>query len=275
MAEWLEGAKLQFACSAHYIDHVDPANLTTEQQTFLRDIPDPMFRETIRDFMMNQQFRRDYWVKGARKLASIDQTEAIRNSKVMLVSPRNDIVLKVNGALGEAELSANIYNPILDTLSDRKIKSIAQIEQTVGDKGVTLAQILQAVMVLCGSGRIAAVQDDADISKAKKQTDKLNQHICHLARGSNDVSFLASPVTGGGFPVSRFQQLFLLSIAQGKKQASDWAQFSWQILASQGQKILKDGKTLETAEENLAELTSQAREFADKQLPILKALQIA
>jgi len=32
---------------------------------------------------------------------------------------------------------------------------------------------------------------------------------------------------------------------------------------------------LETAEENLAELTAQANVFADKQLPILKALQIA
>ena len=43
----------------------------------------------------------------------------------------------------------------------------------------------------------------------------------------------------------------------------------------QGQRLLKEGKTLETAEANLAELTTQATEFADKRLPILKALQIA
>lgn len=38
---------------------------------------------------------------------------------------------------------------------------------------------------------------------------------------------------------------------------------------------MKDGKTLETAEENLAELKVQAEAFAAKQLPLLKALQIA
>ena len=47
------------------------------------------------------------------------------------------------------------------------------------------------------------------------------------------------------------------------------------VLAAQGQKILKEGEPLDSAEENLAELTAQAQTFADKQLPILKALGIA
>jgi hypothetical protein len=62
MAQWLAPAKLQYACSAHYLDFIDAINLTNEQQAFLKDIPDPMFRESVRDFMVNQQFRRDYWV---------------------------------------------------------------------------------------------------------------------------------------------------------------------------------------------------------------------
>jgi hypothetical protein len=47
------------------------------------------------------------------------------------------------------------------------------------------------------------------------------------------------------------------------------------MLAAQGQRIVKEGKQLETTEENLAELTAQAQAFADKQLPILKALMVA
>ncbi len=66
MAESLEPERLHYACSAHYLDHIDGINLTEEQQTFLKEITDPLFRESIRDFMVNQQFRRDYWVKGAR-----------------------------------------------------------------------------------------------------------------------------------------------------------------------------------------------------------------
>ena len=95
------------------------------------------------------------------------------------------------------------------------------------------------------------------------------------ARSSNDISALASPVTGGGVTVGRFQQVFVLAIQQGKKKPDDWAAFVEQILASQGQKIVKEGKPLDTPAEQLAELTTQAHEFAVKQLPSLKALQIA
>ena len=93
-------------------------------------------------------------------------------------------------------------------------------------------------------------------------------------RASADIAYLASPVTGGGVPVNRFQQLFVLALQQGKKKPEDWAAFVAQILALQGQKIVKDGKPIETAQEQLAELTTQATDFATKQLPILKALQI-
>lgn len=275
MAEWLEGAKVQYVCSAHYLDHIEAVNLTAEQQAFLKEIADPMFRETTRDFMVNQQFRRDYWVKGARRITPLEQMEVLRQQKLLLVTPRPDVSLKVTGALGEATMSETVYAPILDLLADHKAKSLAQIEQGVKDKGVAFSQVIQAAMLLTGAGHLALVQDDQIISKAKKQTDKLNAHLCQKARGSNDIGYLASPVTGGGFNVSRFQQLFLLCMVQGKKQPVEWAQFAWQTLAAQGQKLLKEGKTLETGEENLAELTSQAQNFAEKQLPILKALQIA
>jgi hypothetical protein len=61
---------------------------------------------------------------------------------------------------------------------------------------------------------------------------------------------------------------------KGKKKPDDWAEFAAQILASQGQKIVKEGKPLETAEDQLADLTIQAHDFATKQLHILKALEI-
>lgn len=275
MAQWLAPAKINYACSAHYLDHIDAVNLSVEQQALLKEIPDAMFRETVRDFMVNQQFRRDYWVKGARKLNPLEQAEALRAQKVILVQPRADVSLKVTGALGEASMQEAVYAPILDALADHKPKTLGQIEQAVKDKGVAFAQVAQAAMILTGAGHLAAVQDDAVISKAKKHTDKLNVYLIDKARGSSDISYLASPVTGGGVTVGRFQQLFLLAMSQGKKQPAEWAQVVWQILAAQSQKIVKEGKTLESAEENIAELTLQATTFADKQLPILKALGIA
>jgi hypothetical protein len=100
------------------------------------------------------------------------------------------------------------------------------------------------------------------------------RHLMTKARSSNDISFLASPVTGGGISVGRFEQLFLLALGQGKKQPAEWAQFVWGILQAQGQKLVKEGRTLETEEENLAELNEQARKFGEKQVPVLRALGV-
>ena len=191
-----------------------------------------------------------------------------------MTAHRPDVALKVTGALGDATLSEKVYAPVLDLMADHKIRSLAQIEQSVKDAGINFAQLIQTVLVLCGNGTLSAVQEDAATSKATKHTDKLNTHLMLKARSSNDISALASPVTGGGITVGRFHQLFVLAIQQGKKKPEDWAAFVAQILASQGQKIVKEGKPLETEGEQLKELTTQATDFATKQLPILKALQI-
>jgi SAM-dependent methyltransferase len=275
MAAWLEPAKVQYACSAHYLDHVDAINLTPKQHSFLSEIPDPMFRETTRDFVVNQQFRRDYWVKGARRLSVLEQAEQFRQLKVMLVTHRQDVSSKVTGSLGEASLSEAVYPPLLDLLADHKPRTLAQIEQAVLSAGIGFAEILQATLILAGMGHLASVQGDEVIDKAIKQTQKLNTHLCQQARGSNDISYLASPVTGGGIAVYRFQQLFLLAVAQGRNNPAELAQFAWEILANQGQKLVKEGKALATTEENIAELTAQAQSFVNKQLPILRELRIA
>lgn len=275
MAVWLAPAKLQFACSAHYTDHVDAVNLTDEQLAFIKKIPDTMFRESVRDFMCNTQFRRDYWVKGRRQLGSFERAELLRAQRIILVCPRNAVELKVSGSRGEATLNDTVYIPILDMLAQHKPLSLGQIEDALKPQGLVFAQILQAAIILIGKGDVAMVQEDAVTSKAKRTTDKLNLHLMGKCRSSNDIAYLASPVTGGALSVNRFQQLFLLARSQGKKQPHEWAHFVWQHLQAMNQRLTKEGKAIESAEENLAELLKQATEFGEKRLPILKALQVA
>lgn len=271
MADWLGAAKLGYAGSAHYLDHIDAVNLSADQQQFMGEIPDAMFRETVRDFMVNQQFRRDYWIKGPRQLTGPERLEALAAHRVILAAHRPDISLKVNGALGEATLTESVYLPILDLMADHQPRSLAAIAAEVADAGVTFAQVVQAALVLCGGGTLASVQD---ASVDQSVCRRLNAHLCRKSLGSNDISYLASPVTGGGVSVGRFQQLFLLAHSGGAQAPADWAAYAWQQLAAQNQKLLKDGVAIERPEDNLAELTRQAEEFALKRLPVLEALEV-
>ena len=274
MTRWLESAKMNFGCSAYYLDHVDTVNLTVEQQTLLKDTSNPMFKETVRDYLVNQQFRRDYWIKGARQLTILEKMEALKATEVILHAVAQDVPMKVRGSLGEADLTPSIYKPILQLLSDLKPHPIGEIEKCLASEGLSLANLIQAIVVLVGGGYLSEVQSHEHQIAAANQCIKLNKHLMYLARGSNDINFLASPVTGGGVVVSRFHKLFLLAILEGHQSPNAWAQFVWEILQIQGQRLVKEGKSIETPEENLTWLTSNAIEFEQKRLPIIKSLKI-
>ena len=120
---WPSGSttpRFSYACSAIPLDPFDVLNVTADQRSFFSEIPDPMFRQTVRDFMVNQQFRRDYWVRGARRLNVPEQAKALRATQVLLAQPRADVNLKVTGSLGEATLQEAVYAPILDALASHQ-----------------------------------------------------------------------------------------------------------------------------------------------------------
>ena len=102
-----------------------------------------------------------------------------------------------------------------------------------------------------------------------------NAYFPHKARGSADISYLASPVSGGGVVVGQFHQLFLLALQEGKQTPAALAQFVWDVLAQQNQRVMKDGASIESAEDNLAELKREAEQFEARVLPVLKALRVA
>ena len=272
--QWLEPAKIQYACSANYVDHVDALNLTPEQQAFLNELPDAMFRQTVRDFMVNQQFRKDYWVKGARRVNPLQQSEALMQQRVILISPREDVQLTVQGAVGEAKLSEGVYNPLLEALANHKPQSVQDLIKTLPGQANALGTVVQALMVLTAQGHVHPVQAAEVSARAAPSSRKLNQYLLALAKGSADLSFLASPVTGGGIPLGRIQQLFLLSVAQGNNEPQAWVRDTWALLKSQGQRLVKAGQTIATDAENLAELNLMAAAFQTKELPVLRALQL-
>ena len=276
MAESLAPAKLSYACSAYYLDHIDALNLTADHHRFLGEIPDPNFRQSVRDFIVNQQFRRDYWVKGARRLSALAQAEALRRLRIIvLTSPRSALAFTVQGALGQRELSPGAYNPVLDALGDHRCRTIGEVEQALSGTDMRLPAIYEAIVVLAGKGDLALVQEDEGQTAARVHTDRINLYMLDKARGDAELTSLASPVTGGGIIVSRFHQLFLLARTRGRNSAQELAGFAWDLLAAQNQRVVKDGKPIETAEENLAELAREAREFIDLRLPVFQALQIA
>lgn len=272
IAEWLEPAMLDYICQANYLDTVNAINYTNDQLELLNSIDNIALRETTADFMVNRQFRRDYWIKGRRQLNSSEQRDQLLALEFIMPVKRDSVELKVKGARIDANLNADVYNPVLDAFADNMPHALADVAKIVHTKGVHLAQLLEAVTILCGNSALAPAQEPS--RNVREHCKLLNCKIENISRASGDISFLASPVTGGGTQINRFGQLFLLAQKGGLRQPQDWGQFAWEQLAQTGQRIIKDGKTLQTPEENLAELKEHATQFAANRLPVLEKLGI-
>ena len=279
----LAQAGLTYAASAHYLDHLDALNLTPQQTALVAGMPDLVLRETTRDFCVNRAFRRDYWIKDGTRLSLGEQHAAWRAQRVILALPRAAVRLTVTGALGEANLPAAIYEPILDALTGYLPQTLRHIETCVREHGMDLAHLVKAVMVLIGTGVLLNVQEEAAIAAARPVAARLNAAICERALRQSEVQFLVSPVSGSGIRVPRVPQLFLLArlsggLAGGLQPASSvgaepaqWAQFAHAALTASA---LADATDLSPVPE-LAALSAQAYRFAQVQLPILQALGIA
>ena len=147
MVEYLGEAKLEFACSANFNDHIDSLNLKQNQQDFLNEIKDIHFKESIRDFFVNQQFRRDYWVKGLRKMNKVEKDTKLRQQRIIMSCYRDAITYKFKGAQGEVELQNEaLYQPILDILEDYNPHYLGDLEKQLAPHGINFQTLCQATL---------------------------------------------------------------------------------------------------------------------------------
>ena len=192
----------------------------------------------------------------------------------VLIEHPDEISMKISGPRGEVMLQEAVYRPLIEAMAEDNYapKTLGQLAGHAKLASLQHAQLLQALLVLVGSNHARPAQEIAD--KARQRCAALNRYICEQARSEGHILVLVSPLTGCGIAVGRAEQLFLLAARHGKKTASEKAAYVWEILSAQGQNLMKDGKMLETAAENIAELTQIATKFVDKRVPILAALGI-
>lgn len=273
VVELLEDAKLDFACTAEIIESMENLSVQQGALEFLNKIESPVMREQVRDYFINRQFRKDLYIRGARRISSYERITRLMGTNYVLMNtePFPD---KFQVAVGEISLAKDVCEKIHDYLASKNYSPKNFNDFIKKNPEIAAQSIEQILIILVHSSNIAPCQSDAAAKIVKPKCDALNKYFCDRAKNSSDISFMASPVTGGGITVNRFEQLFLSALADGKKSADNIASVVWEILSTQGQALMSNGNKLETPEENIAQLKSMAKDFIDKRLPIFKALQI-
>jgi SAM-dependent methyltransferase len=269
VAQELELAKLRFVGSAQVIDSIDILNLSPSAQTLVNQIKDPIYREVIRDYFLNTQFRRDLFARGLLSMTSVEQINALNSIRYALTVPLSAVQLKHKFAAGEVVLQEEIYMAICSTLAQSPL-TMGELLRHPDTKQIQLNNLYQALIVLTGLGYIHPAVDDKTCTQRQKSTNGFNRVVQEKAFISEEMNYLASPLIGTGVAVSPLEQMLLVA----KSKNEDPVKFIWEKFSSQGKRFVKEGKVLETPEENIAHLESAALEFYTNRFPTLQKLGI-
>jgi hypothetical protein len=103
---------------------------------------------------------------------------------------------------------------------------------------------------------------------------RINQCLLQQARYSGLLTMLASPHSGGGVTVSRFSQLFMLRYLAGDRTVDAMAQQVHSLLQQNRERVVHEGKMLESDAAQLAHLQGLAQRFLADELPLLGGMGI-
>lgn len=274
MVRSLEEAKLSFVGSARPLDGVDAMHLGEDARQLLTRIDDDIMRETVRDNLVNRHFRADVFVKGARKLSGRERHDAWEERAFVLTVPIANIPKRIPCARGEAELPAGRYDPIIEGLADDGYRS-KTLAELLGRQELCHRRrndLVEALTILVGAGFASPAQVPSDGSI--DQCRALNEHILRRSLVGTDLLHLASPMTGTAIEVPHLSQLFILASKEGQADADALASYVWTFLDGIDERLVRDGRRIESRDETMETLRPSASKFLQFDAPHIKSLGV-
>lgn len=274
VAATLGEAKLTFVSSARLLDRVNDLNLQPASVALLDRQKTPVLRESVRDYLVNQRFRPDIFIKGAVPMSATEQAERIDATAFVLACGLDEIDFRVTGALGEATLAEATYKPLVLGLEGDgyRPKSVAELANLPDLSAMRRADLVSALMVLAGMGAIRPAR--APSPEVIARCESYNRLVLERAVSGRHLKHLAAPATEGGILSNRSAQLLLRAWLDGARDADSMAQETWSIFRKTNERVTRDDQELAGEGENLAVLTEMAGRFLRQTVPLYLALGI-
>jgi SAM-dependent methyltransferase len=188
MAE-MQSLGLAFAVSVNLADNLPDMTMCPEARALLAEAATPVQRETVKDFLVNKQFRRDLYVRDPRPLAAAELAAARAGARfAALIQPARLAAVRPGGS-DDAPLNAPAHRALLAALQagPRPVADLAAWAALDSDAAFAALYRLAAVEA------VAPAASDALIAAAAPRVAALN---AGLAR--RDLPARAVAEIGGG-----------------------------------------------------------------------------
>jgi SAM-dependent methyltransferase len=201
--------------SAKLMENFDSFVLREAARKTLADIADPDARELARDFLINQSFRRDVYVRHGSALGENGRRSRLQAIAFALTRPANMVKYERKTPAGQLRYDNPIARKIVGALAQgpRSLTDIcAEFALAPGD-------MLPNALVLSAAGAICPVE------RQHLPVGKLNEAISRRFGGPEEIRFLALPC-GTALPIN--DDLLPLVNGSGTREAGvsgEWSDF--------------------------------------------------
>jgi hypothetical protein len=245
-----------------------------EKHELLNSIADTTVRETVKDYFLNTSFRKDIYVRGARKINELRKAELLAQFGLALLVPRDAVKLTVKITGGEVTCKKEIYEPVLDAIA-KTPQTLAQLALLPALQDQDIKALTQVVGVLTTSGQACCYRHQAEIVPNVAAL-AMNRVLAAQARLNDEYPAFSSPLLGNGVPMLWLERVVYDALMQDIS-ATDHktiVDYAWQIMKSQNRLLVSEGKTLTTEDENRAELDKVIKTMLAERLPLWQQWQI-
>jgi predicted O-methyltransferase YrrM len=271
VAEEMAAARLTYACSAKITDHVDPANLPPAAIQHVAQIQDTVIRETVRDFYVNRQFRRDIYTRGASMLPKNERDNNLMKLRWLMVLAHEHVAPTITRETGETNPAfPKIPEVFVEVLREGAVSA----QQMMGREKIAALgrnRVMQALAFMAGTGYLHPEVPESIAKVAMESVQRFNSAV--LAQASEGrICHLACSRTGQALATTQLSLLQTGAYQRGTREPVALAHELWRYISGYGHKMVKNGTRLETNEENIAYLSDLAREFIEQEVPRLQLI---
>jgi SAM-dependent methyltransferase len=271
----LAAAKLAYVGSATLLENFPDLSLAPQQRRLLGEVATPSFRETLKDYFMARSFRRDVFVRGARRMSEAAQAATLRDLRLSLAVPPTRLRHEIEVPVGEAKLEERLYAPVFAELK-RRPASVGELLELPGVKGVTTATPVELTGMLVGSWQAAPLLRAVENESARRGVHAFNAAMTRRAVAQGKTSApVAAAATGSGLHLTLFEMLAYERLAAGTPADDEaLARAAWQALSARGETLRTGGEPIVGEAENHAILRREIAAVLADALPVWRQLGV-
>lgn len=223
----------------------------------------PELREQLRDFGVNQGFRRDLYVKGRSRPWAAELQSQIRGFRVVVnptvARPEKGAAFSIKAGGIELSGDAAHYSALLDRIgASTSGLSVGEVIDGSANPSQWTA-VAQSLSMLVHTGHLMLHQT----SFSREIGHRVNRALANAVCAGAPYRYLSLPAATGASVLGETEWYVLAAAANGQPQ-EQWSTHAASVLANLGRSLAKDGKPVSDPKEQKRLLDETVARFLPK-----------